>query len=90
MRSSRTLLLTTSSINVKNILLSDEFDWDPSKNVFEISLMEEEYRKSSNFHRCINIVDSIVPCPPPTIQCRYYMVIHEFDIPMANVSIGLA
>ena len=40
----------------KNILLSDEFDWYPSNNLFEISSMEEEYRTSSNFHRYINIV----------------------------------
>ena len=33
-----------------NILLSDEFYCDPSKNLFEISSMEEEYRTSSNFH----------------------------------------
>ena len=52
--------------------------------------MEEEYRKSSNFHRYINIVESRVPCTPPTIQYRYYLVIHEFDREMANVSIGMA
>ena len=51
--------------------------------------MEEEYRTSSNFHRYINIGDSRVPCAPPTIQCRDYLGIHEFDISMANVSIGL-
>ena len=27
---------------------------------------------------------------PPTIYCVYDSVIHEFDIAMANVSIGLA
>ena len=40
----------------QNILLSDEFDWDPSNNLFEISSMEEEYRTNSNFSRYINIV----------------------------------
>ena len=34
----------------QKILLSDEFDWDPSNNLFEISSMEEEYRTSSNFY----------------------------------------
>ena len=52
--------------------------------------MEEEYRTSSNFHRYINIVESRVPCSPPTIQCRDDSGIHEFDRAMANVSIGLA
>ena len=74
----------------KNILLSDELDWYPSNNLFEISSMEEEYRTSSNFHRYINIVESRVPCAPPTIQCRDDSGIHEFDRAMANVSIGLA
>ena len=52
--------------------------------------MEEEYRTSSNFHRYINIVESRVTCTPPAIQCRYDLGIHEFDIEMENVSIGLA
>ena len=73
-----------------NILLSDEFDWDPSKNLFGISSMEEEYRTSSNFHWYINIVESKFPYAPPTIQCRYDSVIHEFYIAMANVSIWMA
>ena len=51
--------------------------------------MEEEYRTSSNFHQYINIVESRVPCTPPTIQCIYESVIHEFDRAMSNVSIGL-
>ena len=51
----------------QKILLSDGFDWDPSKNLFQISSLEEEYRTSSNFHRYINIVESRVPCAPPTI-----------------------
>ena len=41
----------------QNIVLSDEFDWDTSKNLFEFFSMEEEYRTSSNFHRCTNIVE---------------------------------
>ena len=51
--------------------------------------MEEEYRKSSNFHRCINIVNSLVTKAPPIIQLRHDSVTHEFDILMANVYIGL-
>ena len=38
----------------QRILLSDEFDWDPSNNFFENSSIEEEYRTSSSFHRYIN------------------------------------
>ena len=34
----------------QNILLSDEFDWYPSNNLFGVYSMEEEYRKSSKFH----------------------------------------
>ena len=52
--------------------------------------MEEEYRKSPNFHRYVNIVESIFPCAPPTIQCRYDPRIHEFDISMEKFSIGMA
>ena len=52
--------------------------------------MEGEYRKSSNFHRYINIVENRVPCAPTTINCRDDSGIHEFDIAMANVSIGLS
>ena len=74
----------------QKILLSDEFDWDLSNNLFEISSMEEEYRTSSNIHWFINIVDIRVPCAPPTIQCRDDPGINELDIAMANVSIGLA
>ena len=40
----------------QNIILSDKFDWCPSKNLFEISSMEEEYRTSSNLHRYINFL----------------------------------
>ena len=58
--------------------------------MFEISSMEEDYRTSSNFHGYINIVETRVPCAPPTIQCRYDSGIHEFDIAMENVSIGLS
>ena len=72
------------------ILLSDEFDWDPSNNLFKISSMEEEYRTSSNVHRYINIVDSRIPSAPPTTQCRNDLEINEFDIAMENFSIGIA
>ena len=74
----------------QNINLSDEFDWDPSNNLFKMSSMEEEYRTSSNFHRYINIFESRFPCAPPIIHCRYDLGIHEFNRTMENVSIGLA
>ena len=45
---------------------------------------------SSNFHQYINIFESRVPCAPPTMQCRYYLWIHEFDRAMSNVSNGMA
>ena len=76
-------------LECQKILQPDEFYWDPSENLFEISSMEEEYRKSSNFHRYINIVESRSPCAPLTIQCRDDSEIHEFDRSMATVSIGL-
>ena len=74
----------------QNIILSDEFDWDQSNNLLEISSMEQKYKSSSIFHQCINIVESRVPCAPPTIQCRYNLVIRYFGREMGNVSIGLA
>ena len=49
------------------ILLSDEFDWEPSNNSFEIYLMEEEYITSSNCYHCIDIFEIIIPSAPPTI-----------------------
>ena len=58
--------------------------------MFEISSMEEEYRKISNINRYINNVDRRVPCAPPTIQCIYELGIHEFDRAMEFVFIGLA
>ena len=74
----------------QRILLSYEIDWDTPMELFETSSMEEEHRTSSIFHRYINIVDRRVPSTPPNIQCRDYLVIHEFDIAMQNVSIGLS
>ena len=68
----------------QRIILSDVFDWDPSKNLFGTSSMEEEYSTSSSFHRYINILESRVPCAPPMIQCRNDSVIHEFDRSMEN------
>ena len=73
----------------QKVLLSYEFDCYPSNNLFEISLMEEEYRTSSNFHRYINIVESIVPCAPPTIKCIDDLWIHEFDRAIENAPIEL-
>ena len=73
----------------QKIILSDEFYWDPSKNLFEIYSMEEEYRTRSSFHQYINIVESRVSCATPLIQCRDELGIHEFDRAMTNVSIGL-
>ena len=67
------------------IILIDEFDWDPSNNLFGTSLMEQEYRTSSNFYHYINIVQGIILIAPPTIQSRDELDIHEFDRSMANV-----
>ena len=74
----------------QRILLSDKFDWYPSNNLFEIYSMEEEYMKRSKIHCYVTIVEIIITSAPPTIQCRYDLLIHEFDIKMANVSIRLA
>ena len=52
--------------------------------------MEEEYMKRSKMHCYVTIVDSIITSTPPTILCRYDLVIHDFDIAMANFSIRLA
>ena len=60
------------------------------KYFFEISSMGEEYRKSSNFHRYINIAESTVPCATPTIQFIDYQRINEFDRSTENVSTGMA
>ena len=76
--------------NCQRILRSDGFNWDTSKNLFEISSMEEEYRTSSNFHNYINIIERRIPSAPPTVQRRYDSGIHDFDTSMANVSIGIA
>ena len=73
----------------QNILLSDEFYWDTSKNLLEILSMEEEYRKSSNCHQHINISESRVPCAPPTIHCRDDLGIHEFDRAMEILPLDL-
>ena len=56
---------------------------------FEMSSMEEEYRTSSKFYRYIIIVESRFSCAPPTFQCRDDSGIHELDIALENVSIGL-
>ena len=53
------------------ILISDEFEWDPSNNLFETYSLEKEYRKSSNSHCHANLAKIDIPCAPPNIQCRY-------------------
>ena len=35
---------------LQRILIPDEFEWDPSNNLFGISSQEEEYIKGSNFY----------------------------------------
>ena len=42
------------------------------------------------FNCYINIIESIIPISPPTIQCRYELGINESDITTTNVSIGLS
>ena len=74
----------------QQIILLDEFDWDLSKNLFQISSMEEEYRTSSNFHFCMNVFDIIIPSAPKTVQCIYDTGVHQFDKLMTNVSIGIS
>ena len=51
----------------QQIILLDEFDWDPSNNLFEIYSMEEEHRTRSNFHHYINIAENRIPRAPPNI-----------------------
>ena len=51
--------------------------------------MEEDNSKISSFNCYINIVEIIIPRPPPTIQYRYKLGLCEFDITMINVSIVL-
>ena len=67
----------------------DDIYWDPSNNLFEISLLGKEYRTSSIFHKYIHIVESREPCSPPMIQCRYDLGIHEFERVVENDSIEL-
>ena len=45
---------------------------------------------SSNCHRYINIVARGIPITTPTMNCIYDSGIHEFDISMENISIGIA
>ena len=52
--------------------------------------MEKEYMKRSKINCYVTIFDRIITSTPPTILCRYDLLIHEFDIAMANVSIRLA
>ena len=61
------------------ILLSDEFYWYTSNNIFGFFSIEDDYRTSSNFHRYSNIVEIIIPSATPTIQCRDDLRIHDFD-----------
>ena len=76
--------------NCKRILLWYEFNWYPSKNLFQIYSMKEEYRTSSIFHRYISIIESRIPSALPTIQCRYDLRINEFNREISNVSIVIA
>ena len=52
------------------IMISDNFDWVTANNLSEIYSLEEEYRTSSNFNFCINIVESVMTQVPLTVQCR--------------------
>ena len=89
MVSSHILLMTMISMTVNgfsyHILI-----WDTSKNLFEISSMEEEYRTILNFYRCIHIVESRIPSAPPIIHCRDDSGIHEFDMAMETFSIWIS
>ena len=74
----------------KNILLSDQFYWRPSKNLCEISTMGDGYRTSSNFHCCNNIVESRIPSDPPKIQYIEGLGIDYLDRAIKNISISLS
>ena len=91
MRSSPPPPLTDDKIHdCQNILLSDEFAQDPSNNLFEISLMNEDYRTSSKFHCYINIVEKRIISAPATIECKDDSGVHEFDREMKKIFIGLS
>ena len=77
--------------NCRQIVLSDELKWNPSDNIFQISMMEEEYRYSNmSSSRIINLVQSNIPCAPLITQIRNDVAISEFDRTMASISTELA
>ena len=52
--------------------------------------MGEEQRRNMFKLRSINHMRSQTPCSPPVTYIQYDMAIHDLDIEIANVSIGLS
>ena len=73
----------------RRIELSDEFKWDPSKKIFQISSMEEENMPRKLNSRSINLVQGNTPSSPPTVEIQDDIPVHEFDRAMAEISLGL-
>ena len=74
----------------RHITVSDEQNWDPSKQIFNISSMVEDQRRIVFNLRLINQVRSRTPCAPPVICIHDDMGIHDLYRSMVNVSIGLS
>ena len=74
----------------QKILLPDEFDWYPSNNLFRFLQWRRSIGQVQISNRYIDIVEIRFLCAPPTIQCRDYSGIHDFDRAMAYVAIGMA
>ena len=71
--------------------MSDEFKWDPSNDIFNISLMGVEYNPQYSLNtRLINMVKDNSPCSPPTVESEDDTQIDNFDRAMINLSLRLA
>ena len=73
----------------QHIIISYEFYWNPSNSSFGIYSLYEEYRTSSNFHLCINLSESIIPCTPLTMQCRDNLGLQKFNRAMENIHLTI-
>ena len=74
----------------RHITISNEHDWDPSKDIFKILSTEEEKRSNIFNLSSTNQVRSKTPYAPPVTYIQDKMAIHDFDRAMLYVSIGLA
>ena len=74
----------------RHITVSDEQNWYPSKQIFNISSMVEDQRRNVFNIRLINQVRSRTPCAPPVTCIHDEMGIHDLYRSIVNFSIGLS